>query len=105
MSDNLNQAVSLLKDLLELGRATTSVVNQPRLDALVDGLAEIALADAERFADVQAAQAVAVAADLVDAEARAAANVILEEERAAQALVQEQEDQAQRDERHAAGVS
>ncbi len=105
MSDNLNQAIALLKDLTELGRTTTSVVNQPRLDALVDALADIALTDAERFAAIQAAEIAAAADALVAAEASAAANIVLEEERAAQALVQEEEDQAEREERNRLGVS
>ena len=105
MSDNLNQAVALLSDSLALSRTITSVVNQNRLDAAVGTVAVDALEEVERFIVQAAANAKAAADAATEAEAQAALNLIKEEERAAQALVQEEEDQAQREERHAAGVS
>lgn len=105
MSDNLNQAVALLNDLLELGRTTSSSVDQATLDRVVDQLAPVALEDVDRFTVQLAADAQTAADAEADAEAAAARHAVEEAERAAQADVQEEEDQAQRDERHAAGVS
>ncbi len=105
MSDRLHEAVALLNNLLELGRTTTSAVPQAQVDRVVDDLAAIALEDVQRIVVQLAADAQAAADAATEAEAQAARNLIEEEERAAQALVQEEEDQAERDERHAAGVS
>ena len=105
MSDNINEAIALLNNLLALSRVTTSVVDQARLDSLVDGLAVSALEDVDRFTVQLAADAEAFADAATEAEAQAARNLIAEEERAAQALVQEEEDQAQRKSRLEAGVS
>ena len=105
MSDNLNEAVALLNDLLALGRTTTSAVEQGRLDAVVDNLAQIALEEVERRTVQLAADAQSAADAAEQDEAQAVRNVIEEEERAAQALVQEEEDQAQREERNRLGVS
>ncbi len=105
MSDNLNQAVAYLNDLLELGRTTTSAVDQASLDALVDELAPIALKDVQRFNLQRLVEAEAHAAELAEAEEQAARNIIEEEERDARALTQEEEDQAEREERNRLGVS
>ncbi|HEU01333.1 MAG TPA: hypothetical protein ENH89_13495 [Aurantimonas coralicida] len=105
MSDNLNQAVALLNDLLELGRTTTSAVDQAVLDALVDDLAPPAMEDVARFAIQLAADAGAAAVAVAEAEAQAARNIIEEEDRAEKALLQEDEDQEQREERNRLGVS
>lgn len=105
MSENLNQAVALLNDLLALSRVTTLVVDQDRLDALVDSAAVSALEEFDRFIVRLAADAEAAADAASEAEAAAARHAAEQEELAAQELVQDEEDQAQRKERHAAGVS
>lgn len=105
MSDSLNEAVALLNDLLSLSRTTTSLVNQPRLDAAIDALAVDALEDVERRLVQLGADAQAAADAATEAEAQADRNLLAQEEAAAQALVQDEDDQQQRDERHAAGVS
>lgn len=105
MNDNLNEAVALLNDLLELGRTTTSAVDQATLDALVDELAPIALKDVQRFNLQRLVEAEAAAEAVAEAEAQNARAIIEEEERDAQELVQEEQDQAQRDERSRTGVS
>lgn len=105
MSDNLNEAVALLNDLLELGRTTTSVVDQARLDRLVDALAIGALEEVDRLSVQLAADAQAAADAATEAEAAADRHAVEQAEREAQALVQEEEDQAQREERSRAGVS
>lgn len=105
MSDNLNQAVAYLNDLLELGRTTTSAVDQAQLDRLVDDLAPAAIQDVERFNFARVADAAAAAEAVAEAERRAARNLTEEEERVEQALVQEEKDQAEREERNRLGVS
>jgi hypothetical protein len=105
MSDNLNEAVAYLNDLLELGRTITSAVDQGRLDRLVDELAPFALEDVDRFAVQRAADAEATAEAVAEAEAQAAWNVNEEEKRDEQALVQKEVDEAQRKERLESGVS
>jgi len=105
MSENLNESVSLLNNLLSLSRVTTSTVDQAKLDAVVDALAPSALEEVGRFAAQMAEEEAAAATLATETEAQAARNLIEEEERAAQALVQEEEDRAQREERHAAGIS
>jgi hypothetical protein len=105
MSENLNEAVAMLNDLVELARSTTSAVEQARLDAVVDELAPAALEDVERFA-AQAALDKQTAADAkLAGEEQAALNVVAEEERAAAAAVQDETDEAQRRERMDLGVS
>lgn len=105
MSQNLNEAVGLLKDVLELGRTTTSVVDQVRLDALVAELGPTALDDVERFTVQLAADAQTVADAVVEAEAAAARHVIEEEERAEKEAGQADADAAEREERNRLGVS
>lgn len=105
MSDNLNEAVSLLNDSLALSRTVTSVVDQPRLDAAIEKVAVAALKDVEKFIDQAVAESMAAADAVAEAEEVAARAVAEQEERDAQALVQEEEDEAQRVERLRAGVS
>ena len=105
MSDNLNDAISLLNDLLALGRVQTSLVDQPRLDAAVDAMAVDALEDIERRLVQLTADAQAAADAATEGEKEIARIVIAQEQAAAQALVQEQQDQAQREERMRLGVS
>ncbi len=105
MSNNLNQAVALLNDVLALSRTTTSSVDQARLDAVVDAVAPLALEDAERFTEALLADVAAARFAVARGQAAADRNFIAEEERAEQEVVQEEEDQKNRDERHAAGVS
>ncbi len=105
MSDNLTEAVALLNDLLELGRTTTSAVDQAELDAIVTELLPAALKDVGRLAVQLAADTRAAEEAATEAEAEAERARIEEEDRAAQALVQEEEDRAEREERHRAGVS
>jgi len=105
MSQNLNEAVSLLNDLLALGRTVTSVVDQARLDATVAALGDIALQDVERFSSALAADMEAAADALVEAAEQTARNEIEEAEQALRHAEQEAADQAEREERHAAGVS
>lgn len=105
MSENLNQAVAYLNDLLELGRTISSAVDQAKLDRLVDDLAPGALEEVERFAAESEANAQAAAAAATEAEAQAARNMIEEEERAEKELTQEEDDQAEREERNRLGVS
>ena len=105
MSENLNEAVALLNDSLALSRSTTSVVDQVRLDASVQTVAVAALEEVEIFLRQLEADRQAAVDAAIEAEAQNERTRIEEEERAAQALVQDAEDQAQREERHAAGVS
>ncbi len=105
MSQNLNESVALLNNLLSLSRVTTSTVNQAKLDALVDVLAVSALEDLERFSVRMEAEAAAAAQLATETEAKIASNLIEQEERDAQALIQEEEDQAEREERSRLGVS
>lgn len=105
MSETLNEAVALLNDLLALSRTTTSVVDQARLDRLVDDLAVGAIEEVDRFTVRLAADAEAAADAATEAEAETARHTIEEAKRAAQALIQEAEDQVQREERSRSGVS
>jgi len=105
MSDTLNEAVSLLNNLLTLARTTTSVVDQGRLDAAVAALADTSLDEVEAFTVRLADEARAASEAATAAADQMAANVVAAEAAAAQAEVQEEEDQAQREERQAAGVS
>lgn len=105
MSQNLNEAVGLLNDLLALGRTTTSVVDQTRLDATVAVLGPIALEDVERWTTRLAEEAQATADRIVANEAAAAQAVIDEEDAATAAATQEELDQAEREERSRLGVS
>lgn len=105
MSDNLNQAVALLNDALALSRSTTSVVNQERLDAVVERVAVSALEEVEKFADELEARAEAAQDAVDEATLQISLKIMKEEERKAKAVVQEEEDQAQREERNRLGVS
>ena len=105
MSNNLNEAVGLLNDVLQLGRTTTSAVDQARLDAAVDALAPIALEDVERFTDALAADIQAAEDAKTEAEAQAAHDVIEREERAQREAGQAEADRQQRQERNRLGVS
>lgn len=105
MSHNLNEAVGLLNDLLQLARTTTSAVDQTRLDATVDSLADVALQEVERFATQLAIDTQADVDLAVEQEARTAAAVIEDAERADREASQEEVDQAEREERQRAGIS
>ena len=105
MSQNLNQAVALLTDLLELSRVTTSAVDQPRLDAAVDALADIALQDVERFTTQLAMEAQAAIDLAVEQDAKTAQAAIDDADRADREVEQEEIDQEQREERQRAGIS
>lgn len=105
MSRNLNEAVGLLNDLLQLARTTTSAVDQVRLDASVDALADIALQDVERFSSQLAIETQAGIDLAVEQEAKTAQAVIDDAERADREATQEEVDQAEREERQRAGIS
>ena len=81
MSDNLNQAVALLNDLLALGRTTTTLVDQGRLDRLVDALAVVAIEEVDRLSVQLAADAQAAADAATEAEAAAARHAVEQAER------------------------
>lgn len=105
MSENLNDAVALLDDLVDLARETTSAVDQARLDAVVNKLAGPALEEVERFADQAELDKLNAADAKLRAEEQAALNVIAEDQRIADAAVQDETDAAQRAERSRSGVS
>ncbi len=105
MTDDLGEAVVVLAHLLELGRTTTTAVDQSKLDAVVDELAPKALADVERLTFRLEERAQFERDRKVAQDEQAVLSQAAEEERVARGLTQEEDDQRERDERHAAGIS
>lgn len=105
MNFELQQAVSLLRNLLSLSGTITSAVDQKNLDKMVDELAPAALQDVERLTVDWVREKEALAERVIAAQEQAALDVIAAEEKEKNDAVQEEVDQAEREERQRAGVS
>jgi len=105
MNFDLQQAVSLLHDLLWLKSAEVSPGDRTKIDSMLAEILEPAFEDVARLMADWAKEVRAHAARVIAAQEQAALDVIAEEERAARAAIQEELDQAERQERSIAGVS
>ena len=105
MNFDLQQAVTLLKDLLWLKSASLETANRTRADGVIDEVLDAAFEEVERLTVDWVTEKEAHAARLIAAEEQARRDVIEEEQRAAKALIQDVVDQAQRQKRSIAGVS
>ncbi len=105
MNFDLQQAVSLLRDLLLLKTSTASGEDRARIDTILDELLDDAFADVARLMADWAKEVRDRAERILAAQEQLALDLVEAEEQAARALIQDELDAAQRQERHLAGVS
>lgn len=105
MNFEMQQSITLLKDLLWLKTADLSPADRQDVDKITDDMLQVAIDDANRLLTDWTNERAALAERVVEAQEQAARDLIAAEEKKETDAVQAVLDQAQRDERLRAGVS
>ena len=105
MNFELQQAVTLLRNLLWLKSAEVAPGDRNRTDAVLDALLDAAFSQVEALMADWAREVEDQRLRIIQAQEQAAADLIAAEEQAARDAVQEEVNQAEREERSRAGVS
>lgn len=103
--EELRRAVAFLQNLLFISKTPASLPDQPRIDAVLPALFDVAIDSVERCARDQAAAEAEAAIAAATAQAVEEQNAIDAAARAEAAANQEASDAAEREERHLAGIS